>query len=119
MSQSGLYLTHVQAVLQTDHLYEIVPNVCGQWVSTLPNISLYFIFAYVLARTRRGSIIISFAGGAITSRVEFTLNSGCEIYGIEATGTELFVGSLFSFAKTVPRVMFAPEVRTPVSERNV
>lgn len=48
-----------------------------------------------------------------------TLNGGCEIHGIEATGTEFLVGSFFPFTETVACVMLAPEIRASVSERNV
>lgn len=30
MPKPRLHLTHMQAVLQTDYLYEIIPDVCGQ-----------------------------------------------------------------------------------------
>jgi len=53
------------------------------------------------------------------SRGALTLNRGCEIHGVEATGTELFVGPFFSFAKPMPRMVLAPKIRAPVSERNV
>jgi len=52
-------------------------------------------------------------------RRALTLNRGCEIHGVEATGTELLVGPFFSFAEPVPRMMLAPKVRASVSERNV
>lgn len=48
-----------------------------------------------------------------------TLNRRCEIDGIEATGTELFVGPLFSFTEPVPRMVLTPKIRASVSERNV
>lgn len=42
MPKSRLHLTHMQAVLQTDHLYEIVPDVYGWSEYTLLNKTFYF-----------------------------------------------------------------------------
>lgn len=74
------------------------------YITPRPNMDIHICIKYVYI------LIKLFTRKGTTLHIDriFTLYSGCEIYGIEATSTKLFVRSFFSFTKTMTCVMFAP-----------
>lgn len=102
MTKPRFHLAHVQTVLQADHFYEIVSDVCKH--SDHPSFSTT---CFIDAPTPN------------CSRRILALYRGRQIHRIKATCAEFFVRSFFPFAKAMPRVMLTPEVRSSVGERNV